>query len=430
MCFLVSLFNHLNTSLSMILSILIPSIPERRNKLTALLDDLYTQVTHLNRTHPTLGSVEILVDDSVKFTEGGLSIGGKRDLLVQRAGGKYLCFIDDDDSVTPNYIETLVRLCNEGQDIITFRALIKNDHYWGIIDMQLATATNTEMTPHGTTPRTPWHICPVKSEHAKREQFNTDLIHNDDWDWMVRVLKRVNSESHSDMILTQYNHSEKGSEADKIFKPDTPQTQYRTCLISIAVDGRERYTEKSINLEKSLAGNWPYDVRLYKAYPDYCTPNDVIPYKFKFDLISRAYHDGYNRVIWLDSSIRMLRNPVELFGEDGIIAFDNLGHPLWKYISDVAVKNLNVNEQQIRLMPQTWGGAIGFDFTRDKAGAIFAEICRQSTMGSFETSGSKRKDFVSHRHDQAVMSVIFAQAGYKLLPYGAIAAKADVTEKT
>lgn len=414
----------------MILSILIPSIPERRNKLTALLDDLYTQVTALNATHPTLGSVEILIDDSAKFLDGGLSIGGKRDLLLQRASGKYLCFLDDDDDITPNYIETLVRLCNEGQDIITFRTLIKNDHYWGLIDMQLATATNTEVSPHGNIARTPWHICPVLSEHAKSEPFNHDKNHNEDWDWMTRVLKRVNSESHSDMILTQYNHSEKHSEADKIVKPDTPQTQYRTCLISLAIDGREKYTEKSINLQASIAKHWPYDVRLYRSYPDYCTPNDVIPYKFKFDLIKRAIEDGYNRVVWLDSSIRMVNDPCGLFGEDGIIAFDNLGHPLWKYISDNAVKNLNVNEQQIRLMPQTWGGAIGFDFTRDKAGAIFAEICRQSTMGSFETSGSNRKDFVSHRHDQAVMSVIFAKAGYKLLPYGTIAAKADVTEQT
>lgn len=412
----------------MVLSILIPSIPERRRQLTKLLRELYKQVADLNNNHPSLGSVEILVDDSKRFLDGGLSIGGKRELLKQRSCGKYLCFLDDDDRPSPNYIETLVRLCNEDQSIVTFRTLIKNDTYWAIIDMDLNTAVNEEVSPHGTKNRTPWHICPVKSEIAKQEPFKL-LNHNEDWDWMNRVLVNVHSQSHSDMILTQYNHSESGSEADAITRPDDPATAYRTCLISLAIDGREKYTEKLSGLEASLH-NWPYDTRLYKSYPDYCTPHNVIPYRFKFDLIRQARNDGYNRVVWLDSSIRLLQDPVELFGEHGIIAFDNLGHPLAKYISDLAVKNLSITEAQLKDIPQTWGGAIGFDFTRDKACQIFEDICAQATMGSFEDGGSKRKDFVAHRHDQAVMSGIFWKHEYELLPYGTIAARADVTNKT
>lgn len=411
----------------MVLSILIPSIPERREQLVRLTNELYKQCLSLQTAHPSLGSVEILVDDSIKFTEGGLSIGGKRDLLVQHAGGKYLCFIDDDDTVTPNYIETLVRLCNEGQHIITFRTLIKNDHYWGIIDMNLETLTNTEVSPHGTINRTPWHICPVLSEIAKNEAF-TDLNHNEDWTWMERVLSNVHSQYHSDMILTQYNHSEAGSEADAITKV-SEAVIHRTCLITLAIDGREKYTEKLAGLEQSLH-LWPYDTRIYKSYPDYCTSHDVIPYKFKFDLIQKAREDGYNRIVWLDSSLRLLQDPIALFGEEGVFMFDNLGHPLWKYISDRALQNLELTESQLKHIPQTWGGALGFDFTRDKAGEIFAEIVRQSTMGSFEEGRSKRQGFISHRHDQACLSAIAWKNKYALLPYGLIAAKADVTEKT
>ncbi len=413
----------------MILSLLIPSIPERREQLTTLLNELYTQQINLNRQHPTLGSVEILVDDSKKFLDGGLSIGAKRDLLLQRASGKYLCFLDDDDTPTPNYLEQLVRLCNEGKDIVTFRSIIKNDHYWGIIDMQLGTAANSEVTPHGTTPRTPWHICPILAEHAKQEPFSQTLNHNEDWDWMERVLRRVKTEAHSDMILTQYNHSELGSEADRIVKPVSTGSQQRTVLLTLAIDGREKYTEKLTGLLNSIS-NWPYDTRIYKSYPAGVIPHDVIPYKFKFDLIQQARNDGYTRIVWLDSSIRILQDPVALFGEEGVFAFDNLGHPLWKYISDRARMNLSITEGQLKQIPQTWGGAIGFDFTKDKAGEIFTEIVRQSTMGSFETSGSSRPGFVSHRHDQAVMSVLFWKAKYALLPYGTIAARADVTPQT
>ena len=413
----------------MILSILIPSIPDRREKLTSLLTELYSQQLNLNRTHPSLGSVEILVDDSKRFLEGGLSIGAKRDLLKQRASGRYLCFLDDDDGITPNYLETIVRACESGPDIVTFRTLIKNDHYWAIIDMDLQTLQNTEVSPHDIIKRTPWHICPVKSEIAKNEPFSLDKNHNEDWDWMERVLKNVHSQSHSDMILTQYNHSEVGSEADMIEHVPIQQG-HRTVLLSLAIDGREKYTEKSINLQTSIAQHWPYDVRLYRSYPMYCTPHEIIPYKFKFDLIDQARRDGYNRVVWLDSSIRVIGDPCQLFGEEGIFAFDNLGHPLHKYISDIAVRNLNISPADLMRIPQTWGGAIGFDFTRDKAGEIFAKIKEHSTNGSFETNGSRRKDFVSHRHDQAVMSVLFWKHKYKLIPYGTIAAKADVTPQT
>lgn len=407
----------------MILSILIPSIPERREQLTRLLDKLYTQQSALNRNHPTLGSVEILIDDSKRFLEGGLSIGAKRELLKQRSSGKYLCFLDDDDGITPNYLETLVRLCNEDQSIVTFRTLIKDDNYWAVIDMSLDTKTNTEVTPHGTTNRTPWHICPVKAEIAKRHTFSATLNHNEDWDWMSRVLKDVASQSHTDMILTQYNHSEAKSEADAIERPGAAAAKERVCLISLAIDGRERYTELSKGLEASIAKYWEYDTRLYKSYPSYCTPHNVIPYKFKFDLIRKAKDEGYTKVIWLDSSIRLAHSSLTLlFDDNGIIAFDNLGHPLWKYISDKACKLLGVSEAEVKKIPQTWGGAIGFDFTRDKACVIFEEICLASTSGAFEDGGSAREGFVSHRHDQACMSAIFWKHEIKLLPYGNIVA--------
>jgi len=418
----------------MILSILIPSIPERRHKLLPLLNELYRQCLALQTTHPSLGSVEILVDDSVKFLDGGLSIGQKRELLKQRACGTYLCFLDDDDNVTPNYIEQLVRLCNEGQDIVTFRTLIKNDHYWALIDMQLTNLVNGEVNPHGTIDRTPWHICPVKSSIAKNESF-TSINHNEDWDWMQRVLLNVHTESHSDMILTQYNHSEAGSEADRIVKEPALRSSFRSLIITLSVNGRENYQAKSVNLENSITKYWGGDYRVYKGFPEWCTPHEVIPYKFKFDLIRQAKKDGYNRVVWLDSSIRLNRFGNDLMylfenNDHGIFAFDNLGHPLQNYISDIAVKNLGITAAELDKIPQTWGGAIGFDFTNQKAFDIFNEIYAQSTTGSFETSGSTRPGFISHRHDQAVMSVIFWKHGYKLLPYGTIAAKADVTEKT
>lgn len=202
----------------MILSILIPVLPKRYAVFMRLLQELQRQVTYMHSTHPSLGLIEILFDDSAAFMDGGMSIGSKRNVLRQKAIGKYLCFCDDDDNVAPNYVETLVRLAQSDADILTFRCLFKNDAYWAMLNMSLENKANEETNPDSLVQRTPWHVCPVKTVIAQKENFDDALNHNEDFTWMGKILQYVNTESHTDKILTQYNHSESGSEADKILK--------------------------------------------------------------------------------------------------------------------------------------------------------------------------------------------------------------------
>jgi glycosyltransferase involved in cell wall biosynthesis len=199
----------------MIASILIPTLPERVERFTALFNELYRQLTYMNTVHPTLGEIEIIVDDSKRFLDGGLSIGKKREALVQRAEGKYCWFLDDDETIAPNYLETLVRLCNQNADVCTFRAIAKLDNYWALFDMSLKNKVNEDSTPDRTVLRGCWHICPVKTKYAKLYSF-PDTSYGEDWEWMSKVLTHCQSEAHSDAVILQYNHSSKTSEADKI----------------------------------------------------------------------------------------------------------------------------------------------------------------------------------------------------------------------
>jgi hypothetical protein len=172
------------------------------------------QINQLDTIHPTLGQVELIGDYRESFLHGGPSIGKKRESLVQRATGKYLCFLDDDEDIAPNYVETLVRLCQLDADVITFRSFAKTDFYWSVIDMRLGNP-NEEATPDRIVKRNAWHICPVKSEYAKLYPFE-DTNYSEDWNWMEKVLTHCETEAHTDQILHQYNHSSKTSEADKI----------------------------------------------------------------------------------------------------------------------------------------------------------------------------------------------------------------------
>lgn len=201
----------------MILSILIPTIPSRVDIYTELISDLTDQLIDLKTMHPTLGAVEIIGDHGEAFLNGGPSIGKKRESLVQRAKGKYLCFLDDDETISPGYLETIVRLCHKDADVVTFRNFTTTDFYWTVVDMSLENEVNEEATPEKIVKRRPWHICPIKSEYAKLYSF-PDTNYGEDWAWFEKVLKHCETEAHTDAILHAYNHSSQYSESDKIIK--------------------------------------------------------------------------------------------------------------------------------------------------------------------------------------------------------------------
>jgi hypothetical protein len=197
-----------------ILSVLMATTPDRVNMFSTLFNEVHRQIAYLNTVHPSLGNVEIVVDDSPKFLDGGPSIGKKREALLKRAEGNYVCYLDSDESIAPNYIEVLVRLCHAGRDVVTFRNLTKTETYWTIVDMSFNYQVNDQASPNFITRRRPWHICPVRRDFANKYSFE-DSNYGEDYNWMEQVLKHCTTEAHTEAVIHQYNHG-KHSEADKI----------------------------------------------------------------------------------------------------------------------------------------------------------------------------------------------------------------------
>lgn len=92
--------------------------------------------------------VSILWDDRT-----GISIGAKRNDLVNRCTTTYSSFIDDDDSIAPDYIEYHLQLINDYQP--------QGIGFFGI------------MTIDGRTPRKFVHSASVQSWHDKVEPGGT-----------------------------------------------------------------------------------------------------------------------------------------------------------------------------------------------------------------------------------------------------------------
>lgn len=90
------------------LSILVPTINGREAYLERLLEQLENQVENFNVDK----EVEILVLKDNRE----LSIGEKRNRLIDLASGEYLAYVDDDDGVSDNYIEWQMKVANSGLD--------------------------------------------------------------------------------------------------------------------------------------------------------------------------------------------------------------------------------------------------------------------------------------------------------------------------
>lgn len=197
-----------------ILSVLMCTTPQRNEMFSKLFTELHRQLEYLQTFHESLGKVEILVDDSIRYLDGGLSVGKKREALLKRAEGEYVCYLDSDEGISPDYLETLVRLCRQGQDVCTFQALTKLKDFWALVDMRLSYKVNDQISPEYTVRRPPWHICPVKTKYAKRYHF-PDVNNAEDFAWMNKVLTHCTTEAHTERIIFEYRHGDH-SEVDKI----------------------------------------------------------------------------------------------------------------------------------------------------------------------------------------------------------------------
>lgn len=197
----------------MILSILIPSIYERHHLYDKLMDKLTFQIATLKAIHPTLGRVEIVPHITQTWKQGGPSIGQKRHECIERAQGKYVCFLDDDDDISPDYVETLVRLCHQDKDVVTFRNFSTFDNYWMMVDMDLHHRRNEQPTPDHVVKRKPWHICPVRREYALQFEF-PQINYGEDWVWFSQVLSLCKSQAKTNRVIHHYNHSLTHSRAE------------------------------------------------------------------------------------------------------------------------------------------------------------------------------------------------------------------------
>lgn len=186
----------------MILSILIPTLPQRQY----MLDPLYKELDRQRKAHSLEKDVEILV----LLDQGQRSIGSKRNRLKELALGEYIVFVDDDDWVSEHYIEYIVSSIKEYHtDVITFLAKVIIN---GSQPLPCVYSSKFKDERNYSThyERLPNHLCPVRSSCSPRFHdisFGEDMIYARD------LKKKIDSEAHIPHFLYYYRFSSETSES-------------------------------------------------------------------------------------------------------------------------------------------------------------------------------------------------------------------------
>jgi glycosyltransferase involved in cell wall biosynthesis len=158
------------------LSILILTLPHRKRKFDSLYLGLKIQAAY----HPE--QVEIITDNSEVDT-----IGEKRNRLLQMAKGKYVCFIDDDDTVSYQYIDLLMEGIFIDADCCSLRGHYSVDGVEdGLFEHSLRYSEWKTTDNFIKYERYPNHLNCIKSSIAKQFKF-PEKNFGEDHDWSKQI---------------------------------------------------------------------------------------------------------------------------------------------------------------------------------------------------------------------------------------------------
>lgn len=180
-----------------LLTIAIPTIETRRHKFAALLSAIEVQIEACK--------AEELVEVIFEIDNKEISIGAKRQKLINRASGKYLVQIDDDDTIARYFVAEVLKATESDADCIGYYEQIHHNRKLSIITNR-AKEWSDKMAFGADFVRTPFFKNPIKTEICKMVGC-ADLRFGEDEDFAKRVKPHIKTEHFIDKIMYHYRYS-------------------------------------------------------------------------------------------------------------------------------------------------------------------------------------------------------------------------------
>lgn len=182
------------------LSILICTLNNRFHFFSDLMNKLNAQMR---------SEVEVLFEKD----DGQITIGEKRNKLLKRAKGDYVAFIDDDDSISSDYIVKVLKAIESNPDCCSLTGVIT----WDGVNPEIfehsikysAYKTNTNDEPIKYE-RYPNHLNVIKREIAQQFSF-VSVNFGEDTEWATQIFNAgvLKTESTIDGVIYHYKYRTK-----------------------------------------------------------------------------------------------------------------------------------------------------------------------------------------------------------------------------
>jgi len=183
-----------------ILSILTPAVPSRLDQLGKLCAEIERQVGSLPVEH-------LVFLDNKRRT-----VGEKRDALLRTARGKYVAFVDDDDWISDDYVNSLLTEAEKDPDVITFEQHCTVNGVAFIVEFGLGNP-NEKPEPGKLIKRNAWHVCAWRRSIAILSRFPA-VNYGEDWAFAAPLCAILRLTSmHIPRVIHWYQHDAKTTEA-------------------------------------------------------------------------------------------------------------------------------------------------------------------------------------------------------------------------
>lgn len=186
-----------------IISICIPTVIGREESFDKLITEINRQIIELEAEK----KIEVIFYKDNKE----ISIGEKRDKLYKRCKGKYSVQIDDDDMISPNYIENILKASQSDTDCITYMEScdINGKKSKSLFTLKYPGWTDLKIPVNGCIRvRTPFFKTPIKTKICKKIGVK-DMRFGEDHDFAKRIYGNLISEYfiNEDLYYYQYKAS-------------------------------------------------------------------------------------------------------------------------------------------------------------------------------------------------------------------------------
>jgi hypothetical protein len=237
------------------------------------------------------------------------------------------------------------------------------------------------------------------------------------------------------------------------------KSPYNKCLVNVFSQGRENYESGTTRLiQSAINADFKGNILIFspnilenrqfglstgftlyklKGWPNtqqygQCLPHTQVPQMFKSYAIQYAKEQGYNQIMWCDSSVVILKNPEHYFklAEDiGVVLFDADKAIEAEWTSDHILEQMGCSIEYARQINQCSAAVLVFDFKREFANMVFDDFIHFCSLPGIYKEGSIRPEYKANRHDQSIISYLIRKHGGYTLTYGGLMWGGEPKEK-